>query len=209
MAGRRLAWLLALAVTANAAALMPGLALTTPALVIGSARRTTFLLAQQQQDPNEQNLYYDHHGQPHGYNQQQQQQYEYEQQRLQHGYDQQDTIEQLPSPWQALVCQNSGKVYYSNPQTGEVMWSPPDHYASLATSYGFAECDSYGQKHLAIREQYERYRTQGGLLEFLKWQEMVSPAVPQRWRQKASDHRHDPSRRVQLPPLPQVAHGHY
>jgi len=31
---------------------------------------------------------------------------------------------QLPYPWEQLVAQN-GAVYYSNPQTGEASWEPP------------------------------------------------------------------------------------
>ena len=31
---------------------------------------------------------------------------------------------QLPYPWEQLADQN-GQVYYSNPQTGEASWDPP------------------------------------------------------------------------------------
>uniref|UniRef100_A0A7S4I4G1 WW domain-containing protein n=1 Tax=Prymnesium polylepis TaxID=72548 RepID=A0A7S4I4G1_9EUKA len=31
----------------------------------------------------------------------------------------------LPHPWEPHIDQNSGQVYYSNPQTGESQWEPP------------------------------------------------------------------------------------
>ena len=38
------------------------------------------------------------------------------------------------------------------------------------------------------------------LNQYLRWQEMVSPAVPNRWRQRPGDHINDPSRRYQRAP---------
>jgi len=69
-----------------------------------------------------------------GYAQQQQdQQYGYAQQQ-QGGYDQQQggyqqqgqqSQGQLPYGWEQLMDQNSGHVYYSNSQTGQTQWEPP------------------------------------------------------------------------------------
>ena len=85
----------------------------------------------------------------------------------------------------------SGSSYSIPPQThrqSEPLRLPKEH------SYEFYQAQDY------IREQYERYRREGGLLQFLRWQEMVSPAVPPRWRQRYSDHYNDPSRRYQQAP---------
>ena len=69
-----------------------------------------------------------------GYAQQQQdQQYGYAQQQQggydqqQGGYQQQDqqSQRQLPYGWEQLMDQNSGHVYYSNSQTGQTQWEPP------------------------------------------------------------------------------------
>ena len=35
---------------------------------------------------------------------------------------------QLPYPWEQLFDQNSGQVYYSNPQTGVAQWDPPPQW---------------------------------------------------------------------------------
>ena len=55
----------------------------------------------------------------------------------QDGYEQQDGYQQqggpaqqgqpyeLPYPWEQLADPSSGQVYYSNPQTGEASWDPP------------------------------------------------------------------------------------
>ena len=53
----------------------------------------------------------------------------------------------------------------------------------------------------AYRSQYEQYRSQGGLLEFLQWQELNYPVqkVPYQWRQNPRAHYNDPSRRYQVP----------
>jgi len=40
------------------------------------------------------------------------------------GYGQQDQP-QLLHPWEAVVDHQSGRVYYSNPQTGQAQWEPP------------------------------------------------------------------------------------
>ena len=32
---------------------------------------------------------------------------------------------ELPYPWEQLADPSSGQVYYSNPQTGEASWDPP------------------------------------------------------------------------------------
>ena len=36
--------------------------------------------------------------------------------------------QQLPYPWEMLVDQSSGHAYYSNPQTGETSWEPPQQH---------------------------------------------------------------------------------
>ena len=41
------------------------------------------------------------------------------------GYEQQGQPYELPYPWEQLADPSSGQVYYSNPQTGEASWDPP------------------------------------------------------------------------------------
>ena len=100
--------------------------------------------------------------------------------------------------------------HYPQIQPSHVQYTPPcaqdnSRYAQQGQVQaqwryaGFAGQDRFGQPQQAIREQYERYRREGGLLEYLKWQEMVSPAIPQRWRSQPSDYLRDPSRRYQVP----------
>ena len=62
--------------------------------------------------------------------QQKDQQYGYAQQQQggydqQGGYQQQQSQAQLPYGWERLMDPSSGQVYYSNLQTGQTQWEPP------------------------------------------------------------------------------------
>jgi len=54
--------------------------------------------------------------------------YTCEEQAQEQGAMQQDTYAQLPYPWEQLADQE-GNVYYSNTQTGESQWEPPQQGA--------------------------------------------------------------------------------
>ena len=194
-----------LASTGGAAALMPTPASAlrtrtclTPRTPSPCAQQGGYGYGQQQgyaAPPQQQD--YNGYGGDYGYNGQQQQQ-----QQQQGYYPQQGGYDDY-------YPQQDGDYGYGNAppqQNGYYNDQQQDQYGYGQQQYGGAppprkeySYDFYMAQD-NIRAQYDRYRAQGGLLEYLRWQEMVSPAVPNRWRQRPGDHINDPSRRYQRAP---------